>query len=118
MKAPVTLDTWDFALMSVIVGLTTLVAIYHIFKAKKQKNTEEFLVFGKGIGLMPLVLSSVATAICPTSLQGYPLEIYLFGIQFVFLSLSQFISILLVAHLFLPVYFNLEISSVFLVNFN
>ena len=111
--APATLDTWDYVTLTVMVALTTVVGFYHVFKVKKTSNTKEFLVSGKGIGFFPVALSTVATAISPTSMQGYPLEIYMSGIQFVFLSASQFIGIGLFAVLYLPVYYNLGFSSIF-----
>lgn len=113
MNVPVTLDTWDYVSVSVITGLSALVAFYHVFTVKSTKSTREFLVSGKDLGFLPILLSSVATAISPSSLQGYPLEIYLYGIQFIFLSFAQFVGITFFAYVFLPVYYNLQVSSIF-----
>lgn len=110
---PATLTTWDYVALSITVAFSTLIGFYHVFKARKSKNTKEFLVSGKDIGFVPVVLSTVATAISPISMQGYPLEIYTYGIQFMLTSFGSFFTLPIFSYVFLPVYFNLGISSVF-----
>lgn len=114
MSLPAQLDVWDYVSLSVMIALSTMIAFYHVFQVKKSKsNTKEFLVSGKDIGFLPVVLSTVATAISPISFVGYPLEIYMNGLQFTLVTLAPFVAMPIFDKVFLPVYFNLGISSVF-----
>jgi len=114
MPVPATLDTWDYVSLSIMVASTTLIAFYHVFNVKKRKdNMKEFLVSGKNIGFFPILLSTVATAISPISMQGFPLEIYMSGANFMLLCIPTFIVMPIFAFVFMPVYYNLGISSIF-----
>lgn len=113
MTVPTTLSTWDYVSLSITLVISTFVGFYQVFKGKKSRDTKEFLVAERNIGFFPVVLSTIATAISPIAMQAFPLEMYVSGIQFVLTTVGPFLTMPVFAYIFLPVYYNLGISSVF-----
>jgi len=114
LSIPAKLDICDYVSLSVIIALSILVAFYHVFKVKKNKNnTKEFLFSGKDVGFIPILLSTVASVVSPISMQGFPTEIYMNGATFLLSSVSHILAVPVFAYLYLPVYYNLGICSIF-----
>ncbi|GAB6028002.1 hypothetical protein CHUAL_002229 [Chamberlinius hualienensis] len=107
------LDIWDYVSLTGIVVFSTAVGLYHIFTARKVKNTNQFLVSSYDLGIGPLVLSIVASFFSSISFLGVPVEIYTYGMSFSLMSLSTMLFAPIGMYLFLPVFFKLDKPSIF-----
>lgn len=108
------LQTWDYVTFVGTVTFTAGVGVYHIFRrGQNLKNARSFLVRSDDIGIFPLVLSSVATYLSAVGFLGFPMETYTNGVQCFAMSLQLLLSIAPSCYLFLPVLYNLKLSSVF-----
>ena len=65
------------------------------------------------MGVLPVALSMLATSMSAITVLGTPSEIYVFGSQFWMMWTGYLIMIPLSTHFFLPVFYNLKLTSVF-----
>lgn len=62
---------------------------------------------------LPVSLSLLATFQSAVAILGAPSEIYTFGTQYWFLGCSYFLGLLIPAHVFIPVFYRLGLSSAY-----
>lgn len=110
---------WDYTAFGAIFVLSSSIGFYHIWTARKSSNALEFLVHNRNLQLLPLMLSFVGTFVSAVGILGLPNEVYTNGVVF----MATFIPFLLIipfgVYLFVPMFFNLEIASIFQVrNYN
>jgi len=78
---------------------------------KGQKNTEDFLMAGRSMGTVPMTLSLVASFMSAITLLGTPAEMYVSGTQYIALALSYPLVMGAAAHVFLPVFDTLKVTT-------
>jgi len=81
------------------------------FCIKGQKNTEEFLMASRSMGTIPMTFSLVASFMSAITLLGTPAEMYVSGTQYVALTLSYPFVMGCAAHVFLPVFDQLQVTT-------
>lgn len=62
---------------------------------------------------LPVSLSLLATFQSAVAILGAPSEVYTFGTQYWFLGCSYFLGLLIPAHVFIPVFYRLRLSSAY-----
>eukprot|EP00092_Neocalanus_flemingeri_P020321 GFUD01022011.1.p1 GENE.GFUD01022011.1~~GFUD01022011.1.p1 ORF type:complete len:631 (-),score=155.00 GFUD01022011.1:122-2014(-) len=78
---------------------------------KGQSNTEEFLMASRSMGTIPMTMSLVASFMSAITLLGTPAEMYVSGTQYTALVLSYPLVMGAAAHLFLPVFDTLKVTT-------
>merc|ERR1719312_441598 len=86
-------------------------AIGVYFWWKGRKNTEEFLMASRSMGTIPMTMSLVASFMSAITLLGTPAELYVSGTQYVALVLAYPFVMGATAHMFLPVYEALQVTT-------
>jgi len=96
-----------------IFGLMLLVSLLIgvFFYLKGQKNNAQFLLGGRSMGTLPMTMSLIASFMSAITLLGTPAEMYANGTQYVFLVLSYPLVMASAAHLYLPVFWKLKVST-------
>ncbi|GAB6032202.1 hypothetical protein CHUAL_010846 [Chamberlinius hualienensis] len=107
------LQLWDYVSFSCLVTLSSMFGIYHIYKARNAKATREFLVTSKDIGILPLIVSLVATYYSAISLLGTPLETYFNGPSFMTVAFAFIVNAAIGSLVFIPVFYKLNGISIF-----
>uniref|UniRef100_A0A672FI58 Sodium-dependent multivitamin transporter n=1 Tax=Salarias fasciatus TaxID=181472 RepID=A0A672FI58_SALFA len=74
---------------------------------------QEFLMADRSMSCLPVSLSLLATFQSAVAILGAPSEIYAFGTQYWFLGVSYFLGLLIPAHVFIPVFYRLRLSSAY-----
>lgn len=77
---------------------------------------QEFLMADRSMTCLPVSLSLLATFQSAVAILGAPSEVYTFGTQYWFLGCSYFLGLLIPAHVFIPVFYRLRLSSAYEVN--
>ncbi|RWS24431.1 sodium-coupled monocarboxylate transporter 1-like protein [Leptotrombidium deliense] len=103
----------DLAVFVFMLLISAAIGIY--FAIKGQNSANQMLMGGKSMRVIPVSVSITATFLSSIGLLGWPAELYLFGAQYhlVHLLFSMPFAILICAKLFVPVFFNLGITSCF-----
>uniref|UniRef100_A0A8C5I625 Sodium-dependent multivitamin transporter n=1 Tax=Gouania willdenowi TaxID=441366 RepID=A0A8C5I625_GOUWI len=74
---------------------------------------QEFLMADRSMSCLPVSLSLLATFQSAVAILGAPSEVYTFGTQYWFLGCSYFLGLLIPAHVFIPVFYRLRVSSAY-----
>lgn len=67
----------------------------------------------RSMSCLPVSLSLLATFQSAVAILGAPSEVYTFGTQYWFLGCSYFLGLLIPAHIFIPVFYRLRLSSAY-----
>uniref|UniRef100_A0A8C5I864 Sodium-dependent multivitamin transporter n=1 Tax=Gouania willdenowi TaxID=441366 RepID=A0A8C5I864_GOUWI len=67
----------------------------------------------RSMSCLPVSLSLLATFQSAVAILGAPSEVYTFGTQYWFLGCSYFLGLLIPAHVFIPVFYRLRVSSAY-----
>ncbi|CAB3225698.1 unnamed protein product [Arctia plantaginis] len=107
-------DWLDYLVFGAMLLFSALIGVYFAFFAsKKQNTTSEYLMGGKTMGMFPISMSLIASYISGISLLGLPAEMYTYGTQLWTIVLSEWAVSLTIAVIYLPVFYNLQITSTY-----
>ncbi|KAF5286280.1 hypothetical protein FQR65_LT12720 [Abscondita terminalis] len=108
------LFSWfDYTIFGGMLGISLAIGVYFGFFGKKQNSADEYLKGGKQMSPIPVAISLIASTISTTTLLAVPAEIYRFGSNYVWLALGTIIECVIAYYVYLPVFFNLQVTSVF-----
>ncbi|XP_022118462.1 sodium-coupled monocarboxylate transporter 1-like [Pieris rapae] len=104
----------DYLVFGAMLALSAFIGIYFAFFAKRKQNTtSEYLMGGKTMGMFPISMSLIASYVSGISLLGLPAEMYTYGTQLWAIVLSEWIVSVTIAIVYLPVFYNLQITSTY-----
>lgn len=103
----------DYAVFVVMLVVSALIGIYYHFAGNRQRTTREYLVADKNMSVVPVAFSLMASFMSAITLLGVPSENYFFGTQYVLISVAYIVGTPIVAYLFLPVFYDLQVISVY-----
>ena len=103
----------DYVIFAVLLVASTGIGLFHAFSGGRQRTTQEFLLADRSMGCLPVSLSLLATFQSAVAILGVPSEVYTFGTQYWFLGCSYFLGLLIPAHVFIPVFYRLRLSSAY-----
>ncbi|KAH9628038.1 hypothetical protein HF086_018013 [Spodoptera exigua] len=107
-------DWLDYLVFGGMLLCSALIGVYFAFFAsKKQNTTSEYLMGGKTMGMFPISMSLIASYISGISLLGLPAEMYTYGTQLWMVVLSEWAVSVTIAIVYLPVFYNLQITSTY-----
>lgn len=111
-----------FSAVDVIVFTLTLIAsmaigIYYSRTGSRQQTNNEYLMAGRSMNSIPVAISVLASFVSSIAILGTPTEVYSFGAQYWLIVLTNFISVPVMVYVFLPVYYNLGLTSSYEVRF-
>ncbi|KAM4695208.1 sodium-dependent multivitamin transporter [Discoglossus pictus] len=104
--------TVDYIIFALLLVLSSAIGLYYALSGGKQRTTQEFLLANRSMGFLPVALSLLATFQSAVAILGVPAEIYRFGTEYWFLGCSYIIGLLIPAHIFIPVFYRLRLTSV------
>ncbi|XP_071040325.1 putative sodium-dependent multivitamin transporter isoform X1 [Parasteatoda tepidariorum] len=99
----------------VVIGVMLLISVGIGVVAKyygSQKSAREYLLAGKQMAKLPVMLSIIATGTSSTSLIGAPADIYKYGLAFISSLLLYPLGLYLASSIFIPVYYQCGVSTV------
>nr|XP_019536046.2 sodium-coupled monocarboxylate transporter 1-like [Aedes albopictus]XP_029708665.1 sodium-coupled monocarboxylate transporter 1-like [Aedes albopictus] len=104
----------DYGIFVSMLLLSALIGVYFGFLSKvKQDNTKEYLLGGKTMNKFPVSASLIATHVSGITLLGVPSELYGHGTQYWLCIISAFSVNILMERIYLPVFYDLQVTSVF-----
>uniref|UniRef100_A0A671TWP4 Sodium-dependent multivitamin transporter n=1 Tax=Sparus aurata TaxID=8175 RepID=A0A671TWP4_SPAAU len=105
--------TVDYIIFALLLVASAGIGLFYAFSGGRQQKTSEFLMADRSMSCLPVSLSLLATFQSAVAILGAPSEVYTFGTQYWFLGCSYFLGLLIPAHVFIPVFYRLRLSSAY-----
>ncbi|XP_035685240.1 sodium-coupled monocarboxylate transporter 1-like [Branchiostoma floridae] len=106
-------SVWDYVVFSVMLCVSAGIGLYYACTGGKQSTQKEFLMADKSMSTLPVVMSLLASFVSAITVLGSPAEVYRNGTMFWFFAVSGSLSMVLVARLFVPTFYNLGLTSTY-----
>ncbi|NWH19328.1 SC5A6 protein, partial [Grus americana] len=103
----------DYSIFALLLVLSSAIGLFYALSGDRQRTVQEFLLANRNMGFLPVALSLLATFQSAVAILGVPSEIYRFGTEYWFLGCSYFLGLLIPAHVFIPVFYRLRITSTY-----
>jgi len=103
----------DYIVFAIILAIASVIGLFYGCTGNKQSSTAEFLMAGRSMSVLPVALSLLASFVSAILLLGTPAEIAVYGTQYWVIIVSFFFVIPITAYMFLPVFYRLQVTSVF-----
>nr|XP_034966667.1 sodium-dependent multivitamin transporter [Zootoca vivipara]XP_034966668.1 sodium-dependent multivitamin transporter [Zootoca vivipara]XP_034966669.1 sodium-dependent multivitamin transporter [Zootoca vivipara] len=113
MAAALTFGVADYTIFILLLVVSAGIGFYYAFSGGKQSTTQEFQLANRSMGFFPVALSLLATFQSAVAILGVPAEIYRNGTEYWFLGCSYFLGLLIPAHVFIPVFYRLRLTSTY-----
>lgn len=113
MPEPLTFSLWDYGVFGLMLLVSTGIGLFHGLSKGGQKTSEDFFTGGRRMAAVPVGLSLSASFMSAVQVLGVPAEAYRYGSKFLWMCLGQLLNTLLTAHLFLPVFYRLGLTSTY-----
>ncbi|XP_048758673.2 sodium-coupled monocarboxylate transporter 1-like isoform X2 [Ostrea edulis] len=112
-KDDVTFNAVDYVVFGATLLISASIGLYYAIKDRKKTDEKEFLLAGRSMQTFPVALSLLSSFISAITLLGTPAEVYSNNTMYWWISIGFIISAAATAHIFVPVFYRLEITSVF-----
>uniref|UniRef100_UPI003AB0A227 solute carrier family 5 member 6a n=1 Tax=Centroberyx gerrardi TaxID=166262 RepID=UPI003AB0A227 len=106
-------STVDYVIFALLLVASAGIGLFYAFSGGRQRTTQEFLLADRSMSCLPVSLSLLATFQSAVAILGAPSEVYTYGTQYWFLGCSYFLGLLIPAHVFIPVFYRLRLSSAY-----
>lgn len=103
----------DYAVFVSVLVISAAVGLYYRLTGGRQRTTSEYLLADQNMNVVPVAFSLMASFMSAVTLLGVPAENYIYGTQFVLINVSYIFGTFIAAFLYLPVFFNLQATSVY-----
>lgn len=113
MQSREVFEIWDYLVVGVMLLLSGAIGVYFRFSGGKQKTTNEYLMAGRNMDMLPVVLSLMATIQTAVGTLGFPGEVYLYGAQLYLYPLGFTVALIICTFVHTPVYFGIQVTSAY-----
>ncbi|KAJ8021820.1 Sodium-coupled monocarboxylate transporter 1 [Holothuria leucospilota] len=105
-------DAADYVILSLCLGVSASIGIYHAFAGGGQKTAEEFLLADRSMHPFPVSVSLLASFISAITVLGTPAETYVQGTMYWLFSFAYIGVGIWTSRVFIPVFYKYKITSV------
>ncbi|GCB83446.1 hypothetical protein scyTo_0024465, partial [Scyliorhinus torazame] len=103
----------DYVIFALLLVFSSVIGLFYALSGGRQRTTQEFLLAGRSMTFLPVALSLLATFQSAVAILGVPAEIYTSGTEYWFLGCSYFLGLLIPAHVFVPMFYRLGLTSTY-----
>ncbi|KAL8561649.1 hypothetical protein ACOMHN_001381 [Nucella lapillus] len=105
--------TVDYVMFVLTLLVSAGIGIFYAIWDRKKNTTKDFLLGGKSMNVFPVAMSLTVTFMSALTLLGNPAEMYNYNTMFWWLIVSFLFAITGAAYLFIPFFYNLQVTSTF-----
>ena len=107
------LSTWDYVIFALILIVSAGIGVFYAIRDRHRKSLQEFLLAGRNMSVAPVALSLVASFMSAITLLGSPAEMYNYSTMFWWIGLSYVFVAYGAAHIYIPIFYNLKVTSLY-----
>ena len=108
-----TFSVWDYVVFVLFLAISVAIGLFYGCTGKKQNTLSEFLMADRNMSVFPVALSLLASFMSAITLLGTPAEIYTYGTAYWMICLAPIFVAPISAYVFIPVFYSLQLTSVF-----
>jgi Na+/proline symporter len=109
-----TFTVWDWVAFAAVLLASSAVGLYFGFVSRRKPITsDDYLLAGRSMGVFPVALSLLGSFMSAITLLGTPAEIAVYGTQYWMISVAYCMVIPLANYIFIPVFYKLNLTSIF-----
>ena len=122
-EIPSRMTFWDYLILLGTLFLALGIGFYFYLDEKRYnktrrrvsvfQKTDQYLLGGRSMKALPVSLSLTASFMSALTVLGLPVEIYIFGSTYFYCGLVYLLDGLLVANLFIPILYELNITTAY-----
>ncbi|XP_069798475.1 solute carrier family 5 member 6a isoform X2 [Narcine bancroftii] len=110
---PMRFTVIDYIIFALLLVFSSVIGLFYALSGGRQRTTQEFLLAGRSMTFVPVALSLLATFQSAVAILGVPAEIYMHGTEYWFLGCSYILGLLIPAHIFVPMFYRLGLTSTY-----
>ena len=103
----------DYGVFSCTLAISAAIGLFYAIKDRKKNTTEEYLLAGRGMHPFPVAMSLLSSFISAITILGTPAEVYVYSTMYWWIAVAFIFTALGAGQIFIPVFYNLGITSVF-----
>ncbi|XP_070395776.1 sodium-coupled monocarboxylate transporter 1-like [Dermacentor albipictus] len=112
MAAASSFAALDYVVLAGLLALSTGIGAFFAWRDRREQSNRQFLTANKQLGWLPVSVSMVASFVSATSILGLPSQVFVRGTTMWMNVVSSSLAILVAAFVFLPMYYNMDITSI------
>ena len=101
----------DYVVFVFMFLISIGIGVYFGFAGRKQKTTDDYLMGGRQLSLIPVALSLVVSVVSANTLLGAPAETYNYGIMYWLILIGLVPATVIVAVTFVPLFYPTKVTS-------
>ena len=102
----------DYGVLGLFLLSSAMIGVFFGWKDRNNKNNKQYLTGDRNLQTFPVVMSLAASFMSTNTILGVPAEVYTLGTQFLIGMFSFTVAVVLSAEVFLPVFYDLNMTSV------
>jgi len=103
----------DYVIFALALLVSLSIGLYHGLTGGKQQTTKEYLLANRQLQTVPVTLSILVSFASGIMVLGIPAEMYTRGTQLFMRTIGHCLACVLSSLLFVPLFFNLKVTSSF-----
>lgn len=103
----------NYVLFGITLAVSAFIGLFYAIKDRNNVNTKEFLLAGGKMNPIPVALSILASFMSAITLLGTPAEMYNYTTMYFYIGLGYLLVVAVAAHIFIPVFFRLRVTSAY-----
>ncbi|XP_029647687.1 sodium-coupled monocarboxylate transporter 2 [Octopus sinensis] len=103
----------DYVLFGLTLAISSGIGVFYAIWDRNKKSTNNFLLAGGNMSVFPVAMSLLVSFMSAITLLGAPAEIYNVNTMYMWMSISYFVAIFLAAHIYVPIFYRLKITSIY-----
>ncbi|XP_014607608.1 PREDICTED: putative sodium-dependent multivitamin transporter [Polistes canadensis] len=108
-----TLQWPDYLVLGTVLSISASIGIYYRFTGGRQRTAEEYFSADRSMKIVPLAIALMVSFMSAITLLGISAEAYTHGMMFIVVYIGFGVGTPITMYLYLPVFFELKIMSVF-----
>ncbi|KAM7308971.1 sodium-coupled monocarboxylate transporter 1-like [Ixodes scapularis] len=102
----------DYLVLVGFLVLSSAIGIYFAWTDRAEQSNRTFLTANKQLGWLPVSLSLMASFLSSNNILGFPAEVFVHGTTLWVGAVSSSVAILLATFAFLPIYYEMDVTSI------
>ncbi|XP_068917916.1 sodium-coupled monocarboxylate transporter 2-like [Tenebrio molitor] len=107
------LSWYDYVAFAAMLLVSASIGVYFGFFKSRYNTIREYLLGGRKMKIVPIALSITVSQFTGITLIGVPADVYIYGATYWLACLSLVFVVPLMIYVYLPVFYNLELTSTY-----